>query len=143
VLGEELHRCKCWSRGLRRNCFCPKRLLGQCYLHSWCWWLHKSTRWVNCEFEDSGICIWSLVRLNMSGNCNFIMLIFVLLCCYLQKGSQHICVEFPGIHEFSFIDSCVFFGSSSVIIDTSNLLVWRIEDIVITFAVYSFLFASF
>ncbi|WJX79873.1 hypothetical protein P8452_62950 [Trifolium repens] len=40
----------------------------------------------------------------------------------IRKGSQHICVEFPGIHEFSFIDSCIFFGSSSVKIDTSNLL---------------------
>ncbi|XP_050896782.1 uncharacterized protein LOC127103576 [Lathyrus oleraceus] len=40
----------------------------------------------------------------------------------IQKGSQHICVEFPDIHEFNFIDSCIFFGSSSVKIDTSNLL---------------------
>ncbi|KAK7284568.1 hypothetical protein RJT34_19316 [Clitoria ternatea] len=38
----------------------------------------------------------------------------------IQRGSQHICVEYPGIHEFSVIDSCIFFGSSSVKIDTSN-----------------------
>ncbi|KAK7337534.1 hypothetical protein VNO77_18114 [Canavalia gladiata] len=38
----------------------------------------------------------------------------------IRKGSQRICVEYPGIHEFSFVDSCIFFGSSSVKIDTSN-----------------------
>ncbi|XP_061366169.1 uncharacterized protein LOC133309420 [Gastrolobium bilobum] len=39
----------------------------------------------------------------------------------IQKGSQHICVEYPGAYEFNFVDSCIFFGSSSVKIDTSNL----------------------
>ncbi|KAE9598205.1 hypothetical protein Lal_00003964 [Lupinus albus] len=39
----------------------------------------------------------------------------------IQKGSQHICVEYPGVHEFNFVDSCILFGSSSVKIDTSNL----------------------
>ncbi|KAI4349753.1 hypothetical protein L6164_010313 [Bauhinia variegata] len=38
----------------------------------------------------------------------------------IQKGSQKICVEYPGVHEFHFGNSCVFFGSSSVKIDTSN-----------------------
>ncbi|XP_019421865.1 PREDICTED: nodal modulator 1-like isoform X4 [Lupinus angustifolius] len=39
----------------------------------------------------------------------------------IQKGSQHICIEYPGVHEFNFVDSCILFGSSSVKIDTSNL----------------------
>ncbi|KAJ1412555.1 Immunoglobulin-like fold [Sesbania bispinosa] len=39
----------------------------------------------------------------------------------IRKGSQRICIEYPGVHEFSFIDSCIFFGSSSVKINTSNL----------------------
>ncbi|KAG4913760.1 hypothetical protein AAZX31_19G204100 [Glycine max] len=38
----------------------------------------------------------------------------------IQKGSQHICVEQPGVHEFHFVDSCIFFGSSSVKINTSD-----------------------
>lgn len=38
----------------------------------------------------------------------------------IKKGSQHICVESPGLHELHFVNSCVFFGSSSVKIDTSN-----------------------
>lgn len=45
----------------------------------------------------------------------------ILLC--VQKGSQHICVESPGLHELHFVDSCIFFGSSSMKIDTSNPLV--------------------
>ncbi|CAN4113610.1 unnamed protein product [Withania somnifera] len=39
----------------------------------------------------------------------------------IKKGSQHVCVESPGVHELSFPNSCISFGSSSVIIDTSNL----------------------
>ncbi|KOM35313.1 hypothetical protein LR48_Vigan02g146300 [Vigna angularis] len=38
----------------------------------------------------------------------------------IQKGSEHICVEHPGLHEFSFVDSCIFFGSSSVKINTAT-----------------------
>lgn len=41
----------------------------------------------------------------------------------LQKGSQHICVESPGVHELHFVNSCIFFGSSSMNVDTSNPLV--------------------
>ncbi|KAI4319166.1 hypothetical protein MLD38_032798 [Melastoma candidum] len=37
----------------------------------------------------------------------------------IKKGSQHICVEFPGVHELSLGESCVHFGSSSVKIDTA------------------------
>ncbi|XVF72762.1 hypothetical protein PTKIN_Ptkin12aG0146400 [Pterospermum kingtungense] len=40
----------------------------------------------------------------------------------IKKGSQHICVESPGVHELHFVNSCIFFGSSSMIIDTSNPL---------------------
>ncbi|XP_041018341.1 nodal modulator 1 [Juglans microcarpa x Juglans regia] len=40
----------------------------------------------------------------------------------IKKGSQHICVESPGLHELHFVDSCIFFGSSSMKIDTSNPL---------------------
>ncbi|XP_027348835.1 nodal modulator 1 isoform X2 [Abrus precatorius] len=40
----------------------------------------------------------------------------------ILKGSQRICVEYPGVHEFVFVDSCIFFGSSSVKIDTHNQL---------------------
>ena len=39
----------------------------------------------------------------------------------MQKGSQHICVESPGVHEVQFSNSCIFFGSSSTKIDTLNL----------------------
>ncbi|KAK4367254.1 hypothetical protein RND71_015134 [Anisodus tanguticus] len=39
----------------------------------------------------------------------------------IKKGSQHVCVESPGVHELGFPNSCISFGSSSVIIDTSNL----------------------
>ncbi|XP_055832870.1 uncharacterized protein LOC129901646 [Solanum dulcamara] len=39
----------------------------------------------------------------------------------IKKGSQHVCVESPGVHELSFPNSCISFGSSSVIIDTPNL----------------------
>lgn len=48
---------------------------------------------------------------------------FSFLALELQKGSQHMCVESPGVHELSFPNSCVSFGSSSVVIDTSNLSV--------------------
>lgn len=40
--------------------------------------------------------------------------------CELQKGSQQICVESPGLHELHFVNSCIFFGSSSMKIDTLN-----------------------
>jgi hypothetical protein len=43
--------------------------------------------------------------------------------CELQKGSQHFCVESPGLHELHFVNSCIFFGSSSMKIDTFNPLV--------------------
>lgn len=39
----------------------------------------------------------------------------------IKKGSQHVCVESPGVHELSFPNSCISFGSSFVTIDTSNL----------------------
>ncbi|KAG6575758.1 Nodal modulator 1, partial [Cucurbita argyrosperma subsp. sororia] len=39
----------------------------------------------------------------------------------IKKGSQHICVESPGVHEVQFSNSCIFFGSSSTKIDTLNL----------------------
>lgn len=38
----------------------------------------------------------------------------------IKKGAQKICVEFPGVHDLHFVNSCIFFGSSSVRIDTSN-----------------------
>ncbi|XP_004288537.1 PREDICTED: nodal modulator 1 [Fragaria vesca subsp. vesca] len=38
----------------------------------------------------------------------------------IKKGSQNICVEHPGVHELLFVNSCIFFGSSSIKIDTSN-----------------------
>ncbi|XWS31841.1 hypothetical protein CRYUN_Cryun23aG0110800 [Craigia yunnanensis] len=40
----------------------------------------------------------------------------------IKKGSQYICVESPGVHELHFVNSCIFFGSSSMKIDTSNPL---------------------
>ncbi|KAH7862687.1 hypothetical protein Vadar_008104 [Vaccinium darrowii] len=40
----------------------------------------------------------------------------------IKKGSQQICVESPGVHELQFVNSCIFFGSSSRKIDTSNPL---------------------
>ncbi|KAG5567843.1 hypothetical protein RHGRI_003128 [Rhododendron griersonianum] len=40
----------------------------------------------------------------------------------IKKGSQQICVESPGVHELQFVNSCIFFGSSSTKIDTSNPL---------------------
>ncbi|KAK2968332.1 hypothetical protein RJ640_021721 [Escallonia rubra] len=39
----------------------------------------------------------------------------------IKKGSQRICVQSPGVHELHFVNSCIFFGSTSVKIDTSNL----------------------
>ncbi|EEF47245.1 carboxypeptidase regulatory region-containingprotein, putative [Ricinus communis] len=38
----------------------------------------------------------------------------------IKKGSQHICVESPGVHELHFINSCILFASSPMKIDTSN-----------------------
>ncbi|KAL5561032.1 hypothetical protein UlMin_030779 [Ulmus minor] len=38
----------------------------------------------------------------------------------IKKGSQHICVEYPGEHELHIVSSCINFGSSSIKIDTSN-----------------------
>ncbi|WCJ22340.1 Carbohydrate-binding-like fold [Euphorbia peplus] len=38
----------------------------------------------------------------------------------IKKGSQHICVESPGVHELYFTNSCILFGSSPIKIDTSN-----------------------
>ncbi|KAL5996452.1 hypothetical protein ACLOJK_026531 [Asimina triloba] len=35
----------------------------------------------------------------------------------IKKGSQRICVENPGLHELEFVNSCIFFGSSSVNFD--------------------------
>jgi hypothetical protein len=32
-------------------------------------------------------------------------------------------MESPGVHELHFVNSCIFFGSSPIKIDTSNLLV--------------------
>ncbi|XP_058187876.1 uncharacterized protein LOC131304587 isoform X3 [Rhododendron vialii] len=40
----------------------------------------------------------------------------------IKRGSQQICVESPGVHELQFVNSCIFFGSSSTKIDTSNPL---------------------
>ncbi|GAB4830590.1 hypothetical protein Ancab_020356 [Ancistrocladus abbreviatus] len=40
----------------------------------------------------------------------------------IKKGSQHLCLESPGLHELQFVNSCIFFGSSSVKIDTANPL---------------------
>lgn len=40
----------------------------------------------------------------------------------IKKGSQHICVENPGLHELHFVNSCISFGGQSTIIDTSNPL---------------------
>ncbi|GMY17071.1 nodal modulator 3 [Fagus crenata] len=40
----------------------------------------------------------------------------------IKKGSQNICVESPGLHELHFVNSCIFFGSSSMKIDTLNPL---------------------
>lgn len=38
----------------------------------------------------------------------------------IKKGAQHVCVEYPGVHELYFVNSCVSFGSSSIKIDTLN-----------------------
>lgn len=38
----------------------------------------------------------------------------------MQKGSQHICVESPGVHEVRFVNSCVFFGNPVIKIDTTS-----------------------
>lgn len=39
---------------------------------------------------------------------------------HIKKGSQKICVESPGQHDLHFVDSCIFFGSSSAKFDTSK-----------------------
>lgn len=38
----------------------------------------------------------------------------------IKRGSQRICVENPGEHELHFVNSCIFFGSSSVNFNTMN-----------------------
>ncbi|CAH9140431.1 unnamed protein product [Cuscuta epithymum] len=38
----------------------------------------------------------------------------------IKKGSQHLCVESPGVHELNFHKSCISFGSSPLRIDTSD-----------------------
>ncbi|KAL6850380.1 hypothetical protein ACP4OV_021007 [Aristida adscensionis] len=38
----------------------------------------------------------------------------------IKKGSQRICVETSGQHEIHLINSCISFGSSSVLFDTAN-----------------------
>ncbi|KAJ0979944.1 hypothetical protein J5N97_015418 [Dioscorea zingiberensis] len=38
----------------------------------------------------------------------------------IKKGSQRICVESSGVHELHFVNSCIFFGSSSVEFDTKK-----------------------
>ncbi|KAL5228006.1 hypothetical protein ABZP36_016271 [Zizania latifolia] len=38
----------------------------------------------------------------------------------IKKGSQMICIEIPGQHELHLINSCISFGSSSVVFDTQN-----------------------
>jgi hypothetical protein len=38
----------------------------------------------------------------------------------IKKGSQSICVEYPGVHELHFVNSCISFGSSSTKINTSD-----------------------
>ncbi|OVA02510.1 hypothetical protein BVC80_9091g9 [Macleaya cordata] len=40
----------------------------------------------------------------------------------IKKGPQRICVESPGLHELHFVNSCIFFGSSSMKFDTLNPL---------------------
>lgn len=38
----------------------------------------------------------------------------------IKKGSQHVCIESPGVHKLHFVNPCVFFGSPVLEIDTSN-----------------------
>ncbi|KAJ8770791.1 hypothetical protein K2173_021438 [Erythroxylum novogranatense] len=40
----------------------------------------------------------------------------------IMKGSQCLCLEYPGVHELHFVNSCISFGSMSTKIDTSNLM---------------------
>lgn len=40
----------------------------------------------------------------------------------IKKGSQNICMESPGVHELHLVNSCIFFGSSPIKVDTSNPL---------------------
>ena len=54
----------------------------------------------------------------------------------MQKGSQHICVEYPGEHELHIVSSCINFGSSSIKIDTSNSSVYCLFR---TFILFCFL----
>ncbi|KAG0480871.1 hypothetical protein HPP92_011729 [Vanilla planifolia] len=39
----------------------------------------------------------------------------------IKKGSQKICIEDPGEYELHFLNSCIYFGSSSLKFDTSSL----------------------
>ncbi|KAK1315520.1 hypothetical protein QJS10_CPA05g00205 [Acorus calamus] len=38
----------------------------------------------------------------------------------IKRGSQMICIESPGVHELQFVNSCIYFGSSSVKFDTRD-----------------------
>ncbi|KAF6143365.1 hypothetical protein GIB67_001309 [Kingdonia uniflora] len=38
----------------------------------------------------------------------------------IKKGTQRICLEYPGMHELHFLNSCISFGSLSVKFDTLN-----------------------
>ncbi|KAL2934972.1 Nodal modulator 3 [Bienertia sinuspersici] len=40
----------------------------------------------------------------------------------IKKGSQRLCLESPGINKLELINPCIFFGSSSINIDTANLM---------------------
>uniref|UniRef100_A0A1D1Y1N7 Nodal modulator 1 n=1 Tax=Anthurium amnicola TaxID=1678845 RepID=A0A1D1Y1N7_9ARAE len=40
----------------------------------------------------------------------------------IKRGLQRICLEYPGLHELHFVNSCIFFGGSSVKFDTLNPL---------------------
>ncbi|XP_021744068.1 nodal modulator 1-like [Chenopodium quinoa] len=40
----------------------------------------------------------------------------------IKKGLQRLCVESPGLNKLEFVNSCIFFGSSSINIDTANLM---------------------
>jgi hypothetical protein len=42
---------------------------------------------------------------------------------FSQKRSQRICVETSGQHEIHLINSCISFGSPSVLFDTANPMV--------------------
>ncbi|CAA7388395.1 unnamed protein product [Spirodela intermedia] len=40
----------------------------------------------------------------------------------IKRGSQKICLQNPGLHELHFVNSCIFFGNSSLKFDTLNQL---------------------